>query len=100
MSKVHKLKILTDNFKDVVGRRMTYQLRKDDRDFSLGDILYLQEFQDGYFTGRAQVCKVNHIVRHGEGIAKDYVLLNIKLLSAHIPVEGESLKTNTISLIS
>lgn len=88
MSKVHELKTLESNFKDVVTSKMTFQLRKSDRDFTIGDILVLKEFDGQYLTGNIQVAKVNNTLSHDEGIREGFVLLNIKLLSGYVEKGG------------
>lgn len=44
MSKQHFLKILPEFFAAVVDGSKTFELRKNDRDFQVGDTVILQEF--------------------------------------------------------
>lgn len=44
MRKTHCLKIWPDYFKAVEKEEMSFQLRENDRDFKVGDILILQEW--------------------------------------------------------
>lgn len=73
---VHCVKILPDNFEDVISKKMSFQIRKCDRDYKLGDFLYLREYDEKY-TGRAIPAKVTHILRESDGLKEGYVLLNI-----------------------
>ncbi|HBD0694848.1 TPA: DUF3850 domain-containing protein, partial [Enterococcus faecalis] len=40
---IHTLKIETEFFKAVKERRKTFEIRKNDRNFQVGDILILEE---------------------------------------------------------
>ncbi len=87
--KIHTLKITSDNFTNVITGLMSFQLRKDDRNYSKGDVLNLCEVdKDIVCTGRVQVCKVSHILTEADGLQKGYVLLNIKRLAGHISPKG------------
>lgn len=51
--KIHNLKIKPCYFKDVVSGVKTFEVRFNDRNFKMGDILVLEEFDDrGYFEGK------------------------------------------------
>jgi len=49
---VHDLKILPQYFEEVIKGHKRFELRKDDRDYKVGDLLVLREFKDGKYTGR------------------------------------------------
>lgn len=78
-NKVHCVKILPENFENVLSKKMSFQIRKDDREYKLGDCMYLQEFIEDY-TGRSLPVKINHILKENEGLRDGYVLLNIEVL--------------------
>lgn len=86
-SKVHCVKILPENFDNVLSKKMSFQIRKDDREYKLGDCMYLQEFVEDY-TGRSLPVKINHILKESEGLRDGYVLLNIEVLGLLI-MNGE-----------
>lgn len=46
--KMHELKILPEYFEKVLDGSKTFELRKDDRGFNVGDILILREYIPGY----------------------------------------------------
>lgn len=52
--KVHELKIWPSFFRAVSEGTKTYEIRKDDRGFEVGDVLLLLEFRAhvGEYTGR------------------------------------------------
>ncbi|HFL0606071.1 TPA: DUF3850 domain-containing protein [Listeria monocytogenes] len=49
---VHKLKILPEFFREKVTLKKSFEIRKNDRDYKVGDTLLLQEFENGKYTGR------------------------------------------------
>lgn len=85
---IHKLKILPHFFHDVREERKTFEVRKNDRDFKIGDELILEEFVPynylagewpEHYTGHMCRREVTYILRGGQfGIAEDTVILGIK----------------------
>ncbi|EDP7604065.1 DUF3850 domain-containing protein [Listeria seeligeri] len=49
---VHKLKILPEFFVKKICLKKSFEIRKNDRDYKVGDTLVLQEFKNGTYTGR------------------------------------------------
>lgn len=79
MAKRHELKILPKYFKDIVDGYKNFELRKNDRDFKIGDTLMLKEFENGEYTGDSTQVVVTYILFGGEyGLDKDYVILGIE----------------------
>lgn len=79
---VHELKILPKYFKDVATSRKNFELRYNDRNFKVGDILLLKEYENGTYTGREVKRKVKYIL-YGDGtlgLSKDYCILALKSL--------------------
>lgn len=61
----HELKILPEYFNEVTSLNKQFELRKDDRDYQVGDFLLLKEFADGEFTGRTFGCvQIRYILRN------------------------------------
>lgn len=50
--KIHELKISPKYFEDVKANKKHFELRKDDRDFKVGDLITLREYDNGQYTGR------------------------------------------------
>ena len=75
----HKLKILPEYFQAVWDNKKRFELRKDDRGYKVGDLLYLREFDGEKYTGSALLVKVTHILRDCSeyGLADGYCIMSI-----------------------
>jgi hypothetical protein len=73
----HTLKILPQYFKEVWNEDKTFELRKDDRDYKIGDTLRLQEFDYGIYTGRECARTILYILRDADqyGLKEGFVIL-------------------------
>ena len=49
---IHELKISPKYFDDVKLGNKRFEIRKDDRDFKVGDLITLREYENGQYTGR------------------------------------------------
>lgn len=77
---VHQLKILSKWFTDVAKSKKNFEIRYNDRNYKVGDILVLKEYENGTYTGRKVKRKVNYIL-HGDGtlgLSKDYCILGLE----------------------
>ena len=97
--KVHELKILPQYFVDVIAERKKFEVRYDDRNFQVGDVLVLREWT-GEYTGRAICREIEYILADLDGkyLQRGYVILGIKkgrkvaLMANGEPVKDEKLK--------
>ena len=49
---IHELKISPKYFDDVKSGNKRFEIRKDDRDYKVGDLITLREYENGQYTGR------------------------------------------------
>ena len=77
---VHGLKIAPNYFEKVISKEKPFEVRYNDRDFEVGDILKLMEYTDGAYTGRSVYAKVTYILYDFEGLQPDFVVLSIELI--------------------
>ncbi|MBU3823862.1 MAG: DUF3850 domain-containing protein [Candidatus Oceanisphaera merdipullorum] len=79
--KIHELKIQSQHYNDVVSGIKKAEIRKDDRGFSIGDYLKLNEIgAAGLHTGASVLVLVTHILRGGPfGLPESYCVLSISL---------------------
>lgn len=76
---VHELKILPEYFEAVRIGRKTAEIRRHDRDYQRGDILFLREWDGARLTGQYLCRSISHIVEGGQfGIEQGYSLLSIQ----------------------
>jgi len=101
MRLVHELKTWPEAFDAVFRGDKLYEIRRDDRDFVVGDVLRLREWVpekyeeapgfvfDGRYTGRAIMAEVTHVSRNVPGsacpwergyLAEGCVVLGIRLM--------------------
>lgn len=88
---VHELKTLPQYFKAVVSDEKTFEIRKNDRGFQVGDILILKEYNQGLtdstgsekvviqeqgYTGKEIRKVITYILKGGRyGLHQGYVIL-------------------------
>ena len=58
---IHNLKILPVFFKAVANGTKTFEIRKNDRKFNVGDIIKLREYGTSGYTGRVVTGKITFI---------------------------------------
>lgn len=85
MANTHELKIWPEHFKTVVAptvrRRKTVEIRKDDREYAVGDTLRLLEYdpEENSFSGWQAIVTVSHCLRGQPWVPDGYVALSIIL---------------------
>ena len=72
-------KCLPEYYQAVRKRTKTFEIRKDDSDYEVGDILELQEW-DGKYTGHKIAREITYILRDAEqyGLREGYCILAIQ----------------------
>lgn len=75
---MHELKVDAEIFLAIQDRTKEYEVRLNDRDFQLGDVLLLKEWDGSRFTGAGfETGPIRHILEGGKyGIADGYVILS------------------------
>ena len=82
---IHELKILPEFFEAVTSRRKQFEIRKNDRDYKVGDQLVLREIDyvhnenisdELFYTGDSYKAEITYITDYAQ---KDgYVVLGIR----------------------
>ena len=82
--KVHELKTWPGYYDSVVNGNKRFELRKDDRDFEVGDILHLREYDPELkkYLDSSVLVKVDYILRNCPqiGLEKGYCIMSISLI--------------------
>lgn len=75
---IHELKILPEYFEAVTDGTKRFELRKDDRGFTVGDEIILKEWNGTEYTGRSVKKQISYILKNYTGLAKGYAVLSLK----------------------
>lgn len=79
-STLHELKILSCYFGPVAQGVKTFEVRYNDRDYHVGDILKLCEWSTtGGYTGKWVNCEITFITNYAQ--QDNYIVMAIKLLN-------------------
>ena len=83
----HHLKIWPEYYKEVVEGRKKAEVRVNDRNFQVGDILVLQEYNPvrDYYTGNIVTVNVTHILPLKKilSLEANIVVLSIEIIKIH-----------------
>lgn len=74
-----ELKIRQTYFEAVISKDKTFEIRWNDRDYKVGDILVLREYE-GNYTGRVVFVKVTYMLDDFVGLTEGYVAMSIELI--------------------
>jgi len=86
---IHELKTWPEYFNMIAIGLKTFEVRKDDRGFELGDTLVLKEYlpDDKKFTGNEIRVHVVHIMRSDDvlgGLVPGFVVMGFEVLARYI----------------
>ena len=74
----HDLKILPSFYEDVIQHRKTFEVRMNDRPYTVGDFLILREYSpDMGYTGRAVEAPVVYVLNDLRYCKRGFVILGI-----------------------
>lgn len=76
--KDHRLKTLPIYFNEVLNGNKTFEVRFNDRDFKVGDILHLEEFENQSYTGRVYNVEITYILTDIQYCKDGFVILGFK----------------------
>lgn len=61
---IHALKIFPEYFNKVISGEKTFEIRKNDRNFLVGDYIALNEFtRESGYTGRSALYRITYIAK-------------------------------------
>lgn len=83
--KTHHIKITRQYFEDVVFGLKRFELRKNDRDYAVGDIVVLQEYGANGFTGRETRARIVYMLEGYVGLCDGYCIFQIEPISSIAP---------------
>lgn len=77
---LHELKLHPKYYDDVLLGKKRFELRKDDREYKVGDLLCFYEYANGEYTGRkSDLFSIHYILRNCPkyGLKKGYCILGL-----------------------
>ena len=75
----HRLKTLTNFYQDVEKGKKNFEVRYNDRDFKVGDMIYLQEFiPPSTYTGREIRKEIAYVLDNLDYCKEGYAVLGLK----------------------
>lgn len=79
MKKIEK-KVLPEYYKEIRSHRKMFELRKDDSDYEVGDILILREWDGEKYTGGRTRREITYILRNCPeyGLMDGYCILSLQ----------------------
>lgn len=89
---VHELKTWPQYFAAVRSGKKRFEVRRNDRDFRVGDTLCLVEYdhETDVYSGAGLTCLVTYLLPGGHfGLADDVVVMSLKDAVPSDPVSGE-----------
>lgn len=90
---IHQLKIKQKYFNDIIDGIKRFEVRNNDREFCVGDILGLNEVDEGGVeTGSCTLAEVTYVL-HSDMLKEGYVVLGIE----PFPKVQYAVSANTIS---
>ena len=80
--KLHELKIKDEYFKEVLRENKTFELRKNDRDYRVGDLIHFVDIDGNPSYNEKLVFQITYVLKDVPeyGLDKDYCILGIKKL--------------------
>lgn len=83
LPKIHKLKIQPKFLNEIKTKKKTFELRKNDRNFQLGDMLMLVSFKNNEFQEDGIMTEVVYVLNNFGGLQEGYVILGIDVTEQH-----------------
>lgn len=78
MKTIHKLKILPEYFNAVKNGDKRFEFRYNDRNYHVGDVLRLQEWDGQNYTGQEIDVSILYILHEWQGMKPGWCVMSIK----------------------
>ena len=79
---IHELKINPLYYSYVESGIKTFEIRKNDRDFKIGDVLHLKEYTKNCYSGNEILCEITYILKDINGLESGYSILGIEVFKS------------------
>lgn len=88
--KEHAIKISATFFRDAASGRKNFELRKNDRGYKVGDIIRLEEYYLGVYTGRFCRKVITYMLEDYTGLEDGYCVLGCELLDESYGIDDKA----------
>lgn len=90
---IHELKIKSEYFRKVAELKKRFEVRKNDRDFHVGDFLALNEVEDenGEYTGDSVLVIVTYILDSDDYTKEDIVIMSIEPCEVRVNIQRNAM---------
>lgn len=79
----HGIKILPEYYRAVEKGLKTFEVRLNDRNYQVYDILHLQEWLNGGYTGREIEAEVTYILDDPNYCKEGFIIMAIKVINVN-----------------
>ena len=76
----HYIKILPEYYEAIERGEKTFEVRFNDRNYQKNDVLHLQEWKNGGYTGREITAEVTYLLDSADYCKEGYVIMAIKVI--------------------
>ncbi len=79
-NKIYELKLYPQYYKAIFSGEKTFELRKNDKDYQVGDILKIREWDGENFTGHSMMVRISYVQKgNGKyGLSEGFCVLGLK----------------------
>lgn len=86
MNKIHRLKTWIEYFQESVNGNKTFEIRKNDRNYKVGDVLILEEYDQyaGEYTSNEHWVQVTYLLTDEMFVKEGYCILSTKPMNRDV----------------
>ena len=77
--RVHNLKVKPQYFKDILRGVKKFEVRRNDRNFKVNDLMVLEEYDSKGYTGKYINTEITYVLDDTEYCKEGYVVLGFKI---------------------
>lgn len=80
-SNQHLLKIAPEYFTAIVDGRKKFEVRLNDKNFQVNDILLLSEWCNGMYSGRVITAKITYTLKDTSFVKEGFIVMSIAVMN-------------------
>ena len=79
----HQIKISPKFFKDVCSGIKQFELRFNDRQYKVGDLVQMMEFEKDEYSGLFVIVEITYMIENYNGLSIGYCIFGFKIITKH-----------------